>query len=83
MFSAMGPEKHLKQSDFLNSVLLNLALLMLPMHKSSDLTHLVSSIGIKYLHFGVIGFPSMNVELLPGAIQPLGGLICHLEVSHY
>lgn len=56
---------------------------MLPMHRGSDLTHLVLSTGIKYLHFGAIGFPSMNVELLPGTIHLLSGLIRHLEVSHY
>lgn len=62
----MGPEEHLRQSDFLNDVVLNLSLLMIQMHRSSDLTHLVSSTGIKYLHFGVIGFPSMNVVFLQG-----------------
>lgn len=60
-------------------MLLNLALLMLPMHRSSDSTHLVLSTEMKAI-YGAIQLPSMNGECLPGTIQFMGGLTCHLEV---
>lgn len=66
-------------------MLLNLALLMLPVHRGSDSTHLVLNTEMKYLHYGAIQLSSMNDECLPGTIQLVGGLTCHLEVpvSHY
>lgn len=66
-------------------MLLNLALLMLPMHRGPDSTHLILSTEMKYLHYGLIQLLSTNDECLPGTIQVIGGLTCHLEgpVSHY
>lgn len=80
-FQQQGPEKDLKHTEFYNSVmLLNVALLMLPMHGGPDSTHLVLRAEMKYLRYGVIQLPSMNDECLPGTIQLIGGLTCHLEV---
>jgi len=66
-------------------MLLSLALLTLPMHRGPDSTHLVLSNEMEYLYYGAIQLPLMNDECLPGTIQLISGLTCHLEVpvSHY